>query len=122
VLDQRVEKKRYIYDFYKQELEELEGVEFMPTNDWDKPNYWLSSLTLKGKVRPDQVIDVLEKENIESRPVWKPMHLQPYFEEYDFIGDGVSEHLFDNGICLPSDTKMLDDDLNRVVDTIKGLW
>ena len=122
VLNQRVEKKRYIFDFYKRELGHLEGVKFMPTNEWDEPNYWLSSLTLNGKVRPNQVMDTLEKENIESRPVWKPMHLQPYFEKYDFVGNGVSEQLFEKGICLPSDTKMTDDDLSKVVQIIKELW
>ncbi|MCF6138828.1 DegT/DnrJ/EryC1/StrS family aminotransferase [Pseudalkalibacillus berkeleyi] len=122
VLDQRVEKKKYIFEFYKRELGELDGVEFMPINDWDKPNYWLSSMTLKGKVRPIDIMAALEKENIESRPVWKPMHLQPFFEKYDFIGTDVSESLFENGVCLPSDTKMTDKDLERVVKTIKGLW
>lgn len=122
VLDQRVEKKRYIYEFYRSELGELASVEFMPSNDWDAPNYWLSSMLLNGKVRPDDVIDALEKENIESRPVWKPMHLQPYFMKFDFIGEGVSENLFENGICLPSDTKITDEELRRVVNTIKELW
>lgn len=122
ILDQRVEKKRYIFEFYKRELGSLEGIEFMPSNKWDKPNYWLSSLTLRGIVRPVDLMDVLEEGNIESRPVWKPMHLQPYFERYDFIGEGVSEELFENGVCLPSDTKMTNKDLDRVVKTIKGLW
>src|SRR5690625_1910755 len=122
VLDKRVEKKRYIYEFYKSELSELDGVEFMPSNEWDAPNYWLSSMLLTGKVRPDDVIDALEEENIESRPVWKPMHLQPYFEKYDFVGTDVSKELFENGVCLPSDTKMTDQDLERVVKTIKELW
>ncbi|MCP1160724.1 DegT/DnrJ/EryC1/StrS family aminotransferase [Bacillus infantis] len=122
VLDQRVEKKRFIFEFYKRELGGLEGVEFMPSNVWNEPNYWLSSLTLNGKVRPLDIFDALEAENIESRPVWKPMHMQPFFEKYDFIGDGVSEKLFVNGVCLPSDTKMTDEDLERVVETIKGLW
>lgn len=122
VLDQRVEKKNYIFEFYKRALCGLEGVEFMPSNEWDEPNYWLSALTLSGKVRPLDVMDALEKENIESRPVWKPMHLQPFFEQYDFVGTDVSEKLFENGICLPSDTKMTDGDLKRVVETIKKLW
>jgi dTDP-4-amino-4,6-dideoxygalactose transaminase len=122
VLDQRVEKKRYIYDFYKRELAELNGVKFMPSNDWDKPNYWLSSMTLNGKVRPIDVMEVLEEENIESRPVWKPMHMQPFFEKYDFVGTDVSKKLFDNGVCLPSDTKMTDTDLKKVTETIKRLW
>ena len=122
VLDQRVQKKRYIFDFYKRELEGLEGIEFMPSNEWNEPNYWLSSMTLNGRIRPIDVMEALEKENIESRPVWKPMHLQPFFEKYDFVGTDVSERLFENGVCLPSDTKMTDKDLARVVEIIKGLW
>lgn len=122
VLDQRVEKKNYIFDFYKRELGELDGVEFMPSNDWNEPNYWLSSLVLHGKVRPVDIMAVLEKENIESRPLWKPMHMQPFFENYEFVGTDVSEKLFENGICLPSDTKMTNDDLKRVTEIVKGLW
>ncbi|WP_039043096.1 DegT/DnrJ/EryC1/StrS aminotransferase family protein [Sporosarcina sp. ZBG7A] len=122
VLDQRVEKKRYIYEFYKRELGGLEGVGFMPSNEWDEPNCWLSCITLSGNVQPIDVMEALERDNIESRPVWKPMHLQPFFEEYDFVGDGVSERLFEDGVCLPSDTKMTDGDLNRIVKIIKGLW
>ncbi|MEH0979522.1 DegT/DnrJ/EryC1/StrS family aminotransferase [Bacillus mobilis] len=122
VLDERVQKKRYIFDFYKRELGALEGIEFMPSNEWNEPNYWLSSMTLNGKIRPIDVMEALEKENIESRPVWKPMHLQPFFEKYDFVGTDVSEKLFENGICLPSDTKMTEADLERVVKIIKGLW
>lgn len=122
VLDQRVAKKKYIFEFYKRELGQLEGVEFMPINDWNEPNYWLSVMTLKGSVRPIDVMEALEKENIESRPVWKPMHLQPFFAEYDYIGGNVSEKLFENGVCLPSDTKMTDEDLARICGIIKGLW
>ncbi len=122
VLDQRVQKKKYIFEFYKRELGDLEGVEVMPVNEWDEPNYWLSSMTLSGQVRPIDVMDSLEKENIESRPIWKPMHLQPFFAKYDFVGTDVSEKLFENGVCLPSDTKMTTEDLERVVKIIKGLW
>ncbi|PDZ36892.1 aminotransferase DegT [Bacillus cereus] len=122
VLDQRVQKKRYIFDFYKRKLGNLEGIEFMPSNEWNEPNYWLSSMTLNGKIRPIDVMEALEKENIESRPVWKPMHMQPFFEKYDFVGTDVSEKLFENGICLPSDTKMTEADLEKVVKIIKGLW
>lgn len=118
VLPDRVEKKRYIHDFYKRELEDIPQISFMPENDWDEPNYWLSAITLKG-VDPNFVIDELEKENIESRPIWKPMHLQPVFEKYDYIGRDVSQKLFETGICLPSDTKMTDGDLNRVVNAIR---
>ncbi|MFP3323535.1 aminotransferase class I/II-fold pyridoxal phosphate-dependent enzyme [Planococcus sp. SIMBA_160] len=122
VLDERVAKKNYIYNFYKRELSDLEGVGFMPNNEWDKPNYWLSAMTLTGKIRPIDVMEALEKGNIESRPVWKPMHLQPFFEKYGFVGTDVSEKLFEDGICLPSDTKMTDEQLERVVKIIRGLW
>lgn len=122
VLDERVAKKRYIFEYYKRELEHLEGIQFMPVNEWDEPNFWLSCLTLNGRVKPIEIIEALEKENIESRPVWKPMHMQPYFEDYDFVGGSVAEELFENGICLPSDTKMNNEDLKRVTLIIKGLW
>lgn len=122
VLDQRVEKKKYIFNFYKSELGHLEGIEFMPVNDWDSPNYWLSSLTLKGKIKPIEVIEALEKENIEARPIWKPMHMQPFFEKYDAVGGEVAEDLFRKGLCLPSDTKMTDEELYKIVNTIQRLW
>lgn len=122
VLEQRVAKKKYIFEFYKRELKELDGITFMPSNEWDEPNYWLSSLILTGEVKPLDIFEALAAKNIESRPVWKPMHMQPFFEKYDFIGEGISERLFENGVCLPSDTKMTDEDLGRVVKTIKELW
>jgi dTDP-4-amino-4,6-dideoxygalactose transaminase len=122
VLDRRIEKKKYIFEFYRRELGQLEGIRFMPVNDWNEPNYWLSCMMLGGKIRPLHIIEALEKENIESRPVWKPMHMQPFFEGYDFIGEGISENIFENGVCLPSDTKMTDEDLERICGIIKGLW
>lgn len=122
VLDQRVKKKKYIFEFYKKELGELEGISFMPVNEWNEPNFWLSCIILNGKVKPIDIIETLEKENIETRPIWKPMHLQPVYRKYDFIGKGISEKIFENGICLPSDTKMTDEDLMRVCNEIKKLW
>lgn len=122
VLDKRVEQKTCIYEYYKRELGALDGVEFMPVNEWDSPNFWLTALTLSGKIRPLDIMEALEKENIESRPIWKPMHMQPYFENYDYIGKDVSEKLFENGICLPSDTKMTDRDLEKICSIIKELW
>lgn len=122
VLNKRVEKKREIYTYYKEHLRDLEGISFMPENDWNEPNFWLSAITLTGKVAPSQLMDRLAEENIESRPVWKPMHLQPFFEKYDFVGTYVSEKLFETGVCLPSDTKMTEVDLERVVSLIRGLW
>ena len=98
----------------------------MPINAWNQPNYWLSCMTLKGQVKPLDIMLALEKENIESRPIWKPMHLQPFFEQYDFVTKeqkgSVAEELFKQGLCLPSDTKMTPKDLERIVGIIKGLW
>ena len=122
VLEQRVAKKKHIFEYYKRELGHLEGINFMPVNEWDEPNYWLSCMTLSGKVKPLDIMKKLEANNIESRPVWKPMHLQPFFEEYDFIGSDVSQTLFETGICLPSDTKMTDQDLERICGLIKEMW
>ena len=122
VLDKRVEKKRYIFNYYKEAFKAISEISMMPANDWNKPNFWLSCILLKGAVRPLDIIEALEAENIESRPIWKPMHMQPFFAGYDFIGDGVCEEIFKNGVCLPSDTKIIDKDLERVVGVIKRLW
>lgn len=122
VLDQRVTKKREIFEYYSRELGNLEGVQMMRINEWNEPNCWLSCMTLSGDVRPLNVIEALEAENIDSRPMWKPMHLQPFFEECDFVGEGASDSLFHNGLCLPSDTKMSEDDLDRVARVVKRLW
>lgn len=122
VLEQRVAKKKYIFEYYKRELGSLNGVSFMPTNEWNTPNYWLSVITLSGGVKPIEIMEMLEAENIESRPVWKPMHMQPFFSQYDYIGADVSQRLFETGVCLPSDTKMDDEDLDRVCRIIRELW
>lgn len=118
VLNDRIAKKNYIHEFYKRELSNISQISFMPENDWSKSNFWLSAIILDN-VDPNYLMDVLEKENVESRPIWKPMHMQPIFEEYDFIGTNIAEKLFETGVCLPSDTKMTDEDLYRVSNTIK---
>ena len=121
VLDKRVEKKQYIHNYYKENLKDIKDIEFMPINDWNSPNCWLTSVILKGDVKPIDIIEALEKENIESRPLWKPMHKQPFFEKYDYIGSNVSENIFNNGLCLPSDTKITDEQLNQITSIIRGL-
>ena len=122
VLDKRLAKKKYIFEYYKKELGHLEGIGFMPINEWNKPNYWLSVITLEGRVRPIDLMKALEAQNIDTRPVWKPMHLQPFFSDYDYIGGDVSEKLFEKGVCLPSDTNMTDEDLERVCRLVRGLF
>jgi len=122
ILKQRIERKKYIFEFYKRELGGNSDITMMPINVWNKPNYWLSCIRLSGKVKPLDIILALEKENIEARPIWKPMHIQPFFEAYDFVGEGISENIFNSGVCLPSDTKMTDEDLYRIVNLVRGLW
>lgn len=126
VLDKRIEKKTEIYNKYKNELEKVKEIKMQPIPKNTMPNHWLSVMTIDkdSKVKPLNIMETLEKENIDSRPVWKPMHLQPVFKEYDFItakndGTSVSEDLFNRGVCLPSDTKMTEEEQERVIDIIK---
>lgn len=126
VLDQRVAKKRYIYEYYQKELGQLAELELMPRDMYDSYcNCWLTSVELKenSKIKPIDIMIALEENDIESRPVWKPMHMQPVFKGCDYIdNERTAERLFNNGVCLPSDTKMNDSDLKRVCQIIKGLW
>lgn len=126
VLDQRVARKKEIFQKYKESLGDLEGISFMPENEWSENNYWLSSMMVKStNITALDIIVALENENIESRPVWKPMHLQPVFSEYDFISVDnldVSKDLFEHGVCLPSDTKMTDEELDRVIKIIHNVF
>jgi dTDP-4-amino-4,6-dideoxygalactose transaminase len=122
VLDKRIKKKKYIFEFYKREFSHLKGLGFMPVNDWNKPNFWLTCITLNERFTPLEVIETLEKDNIEARHIWNPMHLQPFYKGCDYIGRGVSEEIFNKGVCLPSDTNMTDDDLYRVCEVIKKMW
>lgn len=125
VLDQRIEQKRHIFAYYQEHLSGLEGLSFMPMHEGERANCWLSVIQLADdcKVRPLDVMMALEKGDIESRPVWKPMHLQPVFKDCDYIDNGnVATTLFRRGVCLPSDTKMTTEDLARICEIIRGLW
>lgn len=122
VLDQRVEKKQFIYNYYKENLKDIKDIEFMPINVWNSPNCWLTCALIKGKITPLDIILELEKNNIESRPIWKPMHLQPIFSDYDFVGKNISSEIFEFGICLPSDTKMTQDQLNEIIKIIRDIF
>ncbi|MDZ5063720.1 DegT/DnrJ/EryC1/StrS family aminotransferase [Clostridium perfringens] len=130
VLEDRVAKKKEIFETYKEAFIEIEDIEMMPVCEYGEPNYWLTTITLNenSKVKPLDIILALEKENIESRPIWKPMHIQPYYKEYDFYSHNdegeisVSEDIFNRGMCLPSDTKMSDHDMDRVIKIIKNLF
>ena len=116
VLEQRVIKKREIFEKYQKELPELE---FMPEIANSRGNRWLTTALFKEKGAHLRVIDALAKENIESRPLWKPMHMQPVFEGALAFTDGTSEEMFARGICLPSGTAMEDEEFARVVKIVK---
>ncbi len=125
VLEQRVEQKRNIFAYYKEHLGDLKGITFMPLHEGERANCWLSVILIEpdGPVRPLDVMIALEKGDIESRPVWKPMHLQPVFAGYDYVDNGaVGTDLFRRGVCLPSDTKLTEEDLERICGIIRGLW
>ena len=127
VLNKRIEQKTNIYNRYKEAFKDIKEIEMQPIPVNTKPNHWLSVITLtkNSKVKPLDIMIALEKENIESRPVWKPMHMQPVFKDYDFIkveNEPVSEDLFNRGVCLPSDTKMTEEEQNIIIDIIKKLF
>ena len=123
VLETRVAKRRYIHDFYKNKLSNIESIKFLNDIDGFYSNRWLTTIVLEenSKINNEKIRLELQKNNIESRPLWKPMHLQPVFNTYQALTNGVSEDLFNRGLCLPSGSNMSDQDLNRVVDIIKNL-
>lgn len=124
-LEEHRGKKEAIYRAYERELTCL-PVRMNPYLEASQPNFWLSCMTIDQgcPVTPEQVRLALEAENIESRPIWKPMHLQPVFASNDFIsgGDNVGEDIFARGLCLPSDIKMTEEEQDRVIKVIKGLF
>jgi UDP-N-acetylbacillosamine transaminase len=118
VLKQRVNRRREIFELYKKELSNIDEINFMPEIKNSIGNRWLTTLTL-NHTNPHTLIEALQKENIESRPLWKPMHLQPLFKDALVTQDGTSQKLFESGICLPSGSSMSYDDVLRVCSTIK---
>lgn len=128
VLNERIAKKKEIYETYKEAFKDIEDIEMMNICDFGESNYWLSVMTLKqtSKVKPLDIMLDLEAENIESRPVWKPMHMQPIFNRYPFFTATkeipVSEDYFNRGVCLPSDTKMTREQQEKITALIKQLF
>ncbi len=125
VLDDRVKKKRCIFRRYRDGLEDLPGVHFMPEPDFARSSRWLTCLTIDpddAGIDRDRVIGRLEENNIEARPTWKPMHLQPLYQRCEVIGGHVAEQLFRQGICLPSGTGMNRKDQGRIIRIIRKCW
>lgn len=124
-LEEHRDLKEKIYRRYEEAFKDL-PVTMNPYEENTRPNFWLSCITIDpaAKVTPAMLLEALEKENIEGRPIWKPMHLQPVFAHCDFItaGDNVGEDVFNNGICLPSDIKMTKKEQDRVIAIIKNCF
>jgi len=122
VLENRVKARRQNFEFYKENLSELSEIEFVSEPEGSYSNRWLTCvLTPSFQVR-EKIRTALERDNIESRPLWKPMHLQPVFKENISFENGVSEALFERGLCLPSGSSLEIEDLERVCGIIKNLF
>jgi dTDP-4-amino-4,6-dideoxygalactose transaminase len=123
-LPARVARRRAIHAWYRQALAGEPGIEFMPQADYGTPTCWLTCITVDpdafGATREDIRV-ALEGRNIESRPVWKPMHLQPLYAACRVRGGAVSGHLFENGLCLPSGSSLADADLERIAAAIHAV-
>jgi pyridoxal phosphate-dependent aminotransferase EpsN len=124
-LKRRVRLRRENFEFYRKTLSDLPGVKFMPINDTDSVNYWLTCLTVDDVASGtscDQIIHALAEADIEARPLWKPLHLQPAFKEFAIFGGKLAESLFENGLCLPSGSSMKPEDRARVVEIIHSCF
>lgn len=118
-LDRRVAARRAINAHYRRGLADLPGWEFMPEASFGTSSCWLTCATVTSEHLRDQILDELGADNIEARPVWKPMHLQPVFSSFPAIGGTVAERLFRHGLCLPSGSALQPDDLDRVIAGIR---
>ncbi len=125
VLEDRVLARRANYEYYKAALSDLPGLEFMPEAPYGRHTRWLICLTMdpeQADTTPHQIRLAMDKENIEARPLWKPMHTQPVFRSCDAYGGSVSEDLFQRGLCLPSGSNLTQSDLDRVIAVIRAEW
>ena len=127
VIEDRVLARQSIFNRYEKALSNVEGFQFMEEADYGKSNRWLTTLTVDKKIlgiSKGDIINALQKENIESRPVWKPMHLQPYYKKCDYVtsnNEDFSAKLFKNGLCLPSGSSLSKTNQERIIDIILSL-
>ena len=128
VLEDRINARRTVFNRYVEAFSDVEGFEFMPEAHYGRATRWLTALTVDENlcgISAADIINALADENIEARPVWKPMHAQPLFEECDYYphqeGFSVSDYLFKKGLCLPSGSNLTKEDQNRVIECIKNL-
>lgn len=123
---ERIQTRRKVFDRYKRALGLISGINFMPEAKYGMSNRWLTVITIDSKqinIKPIDIMNALERENIESRPVWKPMHMQPLFcsaPYYKNFKKDVSKVLFESGLCLPSGSNLTEIDQDRIIEIIKG--
>jgi pyridoxal phosphate-dependent aminotransferase EpsN len=125
VLEERVAARRRNFETYQEAIGKLPGIEFMPEAAFGKSTRWLTCITIDPDLfgcDREQVRLALAAEQIEARPVWKPLHLQPAFADCEYIGGTVAEDLFDRGLCLPSGSNLTTQDLERVIRAIEGVF
>ena len=124
VLSDRIQKRRAVNDFYKDVFSNIDAVKLFSEASSDFfSNHWLSSITIDKKVTTrtnQELMAAFAEENIETRPLWKPMHLQPVFNDCQYFGETVSEELFTAGLCLPSGSNITNDDKNRIYEVISN--
>ena len=119
VLDKRIRQRRANFQFYYKELSHYDGVKFLTENGQYYSNYWLTTLIIDNhKATSDDVWNALDRENIDARPLWKPMHLQPVFKSFPAYLNGISEHLFNKGLCLPSGSNLTQEDKHRIIQVL----
>lgn len=125
-LDSHVQTKTEIYRTYEKAFADIPEMTMNPYLEDSVPNFWLSCILLdeQSKVTPTMIREKLEEENIESRPIWNPMHKQPLFQHCDHVtlGESVSEDIFNRGLCLPSDIKNTEKDMDKIIQVIKGMF
>lgn len=125
VLEDHIARRRAINQLYRKLLHDLPGITFHTNPDSDfNSNYWLTCIVIdsdKAGFTREELRLRMEQENIETRPLWKPMHLQPVFADCPYYGDNTEGRLFDNGLCLPSGPTLTDEDIERVAEVIKGI-
>ena len=123
VLAEHVARRQEIHDIYKSGLSNIEGLTILdnPNSDYQS-NFWLTTILISPKTgkTPDEIRLALEKENIETRLLWRPMHMQPIYQDAPYYGGTVAETLFSQGLCLPSGPSLTDEDIHRVIDAIKA--
>jgi pyridoxal phosphate-dependent aminotransferase EpsN len=125
VLKQRVDARRAVCAFYQKAFGDLPGIEFMPEAPWGRCTRWLTCMLIdpvKFGADREAVRLALAADNIEARPLWKPMHRQPIFAGYECFGGAVADDLFARGLCVPSGSNLTEEDLERVAKVVRGCW